>query len=429
MSVFELQPRGAFLVNFGRKLGTGLAPLKLSKHAIDTKLTPRAKRYAVLDSRRPGLYLTVMPTGLKVWNVRYYVDGKAWRYRLGAWPTFGIDAARRAATNTLQAVANGTNPQADRLQQRIKHALGLDRAETVAFAWAQYERKHVNKKLKPSTAREIRRIGKLHILPRIGKRNLAEVTPRECKALVERVAEHAPVGSNRTQAVLHAFFAWCIDELWIAKNPCAGLKKPTSEKHRKRRRILSEREIKWLWKACTTVGFPWGPMLQIAILSGGRRGEVAGMRWEEMDIVARLWSIPDTRTKNHRPHTVHIGDLFKSILDAIPQRADGFVFTTNKRPPSGFSKGKKRIHAEMLTLSAAEFEGPIANWTIHDLRRTCASHMARLPGVNLATISLCLNHWEEIGGLKEIYIVHDQAAATREAFKLWNDHVAKIVGD
>ena len=145
----------------------------------------------MLDSKRPGLVLTVFPSGVRTWSVRYFAEGKGWRFVIGKWPTLSIDKARKLATKHLQDVANGTNPQADRLQQRMKVALGLDKAETVAFAWAQYEKKHVERKLKPSTAREIKRIGELHVLPKIGKRNIAEVTPKECKALVEKVIEHA----------------------------------------------------------------------------------------------------------------------------------------------------------------------------------------------------------------------------------------------
>ena len=368
-----------------------------------------------------------MPSGLKVWNVRYFTEGKPWRYRLGAWPTLSIDAARRAATKTLQDVANGTNPQADRLQQRIKHALGLDRAETVAFAWAQYERKHVDKKLKASTAHEIRRIGKLHILPKIGKRNMAEVTPREVKAIVERVAETAPVGANRTLAVLSAFYSWAIDQLLVATNPCAGLKKPTEERDRKRKRILSETEIKWLWRACEKVGYPWGQMAQIGLLTGARRGEVAGMQRDEMNYEKRTWTLPATRTKNKRGHIIYITDQLKAILKTIPDHKGPWVFTSNRRPPSGFSKAKKYIDRETQKYANEAFE-TLEPWTVHDLRRTAASHMARLPGVNLATVSLCLNHWsEELGGLREIYVQHDQLEATKAAFIAWGKRLTEIV--
>ena len=69
------------------------------------------------------------------------------RFILGKCPTLSIDKARKIATKTLQDVANGTNPQADRVQQRMKVALGLDRAEMVAATWQAYIKKHVNRSL------------------------------------------------------------------------------------------------------------------------------------------------------------------------------------------------------------------------------------------------------------------------------------------
>jgi len=402
--------------------------MRLSNRVIENQLQPRPRRFEVIDDKRPGLVLVTLPTGIRTWAIRWFADGKQYRYTLGRYPTISVDKARKLATSQLSEIAGGANPQLDRIAERTKKALGLDAAEKVAFAWGRYEAKHVNTKLKASTAREIKRIGKLHILPRIGKMKLGDVTGREIKALVDRVAASAPVGSNRTLAVLNAFYNHCIDQLWVGSNPCTGIKRATSEKNRKSRRILNERELKWLWQACDRVGYPWGQILKLAVITGARRGEVAGMLRDELDPVARLWSMPGTRTKNHRPHTVYISDAFRSVLKSTPKHKGRFVFSDHKNPPSGFSKGKARIAAEMDKLAKADFEPKPERWTIHDLRRTCASHMARLPGVSLATVSLCLNHWEEIGGLKEIYIVHDQAKATREAFKLWNDRLKQIVG-
>ena len=107
------------------------------------------------------------------------------RFILGKCPTLSIDKARKIVTKTLQDVANGTNPQANRVQQRMKIALGLDRAEMVAATWQTYIKKHANRNLTASTARKIKRIGEKHILPRIGKSNVAGVTPREGKGLVD----------------------------------------------------------------------------------------------------------------------------------------------------------------------------------------------------------------------------------------------------
>ena len=131
-------------------------------------------------------------------------------------------------------------------------------------------------------------------------------------------------------------------------------------------------------------------MLQIATLTGARRGEVAGMTWDELDSEARLWRLPGTRTKNHRDHQIYISDALRAILKTIPAHKGKFVFSDRKNPPSGFSKGFGRIVTEMQKLAKADFEDVPPPWTPHDLRRTFASHVAKLPKVDIATISLCL---------------------------------------
>ncbi len=81
----------------------------------------------------------------------------------------------------------------------------------------------------------------------------------------------------------------------------------------------------------------------------------------------------------------------------------------------------------MAELAKEDFEQAPANWHVHDLRRTCASGLAKLK-INLATVELCLNHWSgELGGLREVYVQHDQADDMREAFKQWSAHVESIV--
>ena len=151
------------------------------------------------------------------------------------------------------------------------------------------------------------------------------------------------------------------------------------------------------------------------------------MKWSELDQVARTWTLAPERTKNKRGHVIYISDAFDKILDSIPMRGD-FVFSKGKTPPSGFSRAKRRLDRMMDEYASNEFEKQPEPFTIHDLRRTCASGMAKLK-INLATVELCLNHWSgELGGLREVYVQHDQAEQTRDAFELWAAHVTKIVG-
>ena len=119
------------------------------------------------------------------------------------------------------------------------------------------------------------------------------------------------------------------------------------------------------------------------------------MMWTELELEKREWKIPRERTKNGEPHTVPLSDAALGIIRGLPHiHSDrGFVFTTKgKSHVSGYSRAKAAIDRQML--AEAHRDGPeieIPRWTLHDLRRTVASGMARL-GVSLPVVEKTLNH-------------------------------------
>jgi integrase len=153
----------------------------------------------------------------------------------------------------------------------------------------------------------------------------------------------------------------------------------------------------------------------------GMCDEVAGMRWSEIDLDARLWTIAKERTKNNQPHAVPLSDSVIALLMVLPRLvgSDFVLTTTGAAPSNGYSKGKRRLDALLPSDMPA--------WRLHDLRRTLASGMARL-GVNLPAIEKVLNHLSgSFAGIVGVYQRHDFAAEKRQALQLWADHVEHIV--
>ena len=111
-----------------------------------------------------------------------------------------------------------------------------------------------------------------------------------------------------------------------------------------------------------------GRFLKCLILTGQRRDEVSSMRWADLDLEARVWTLPRQATKGDRSHEVPLSPLAIEVLTALP-RTGTYVFssTRGERPISGYSKIKAR--AEKI----AGFD----DWRIHDLRRTAGTGMAR----------------------------------------------------
>jgi integrase len=202
--------------------------------------------------------------------------------------------------------------------------------------------------------------------------------------------------------------------------PCAGVKPPTAE--RARDRVLSDEELRLVWQAADKLGGAFAPLVKLLALTGQRRDEVARMRWEEVGIENRLWTLPAERTKNNQPHEVPLSNAALAILEKVPRvKESPFVLTTNggASPASGYSKNKRRLDA-LLPLD-------MPPWRLHDLRRTCASGMARL-GINLPVIEKVLNHASgSFAGIVGVYQRHSFADEKRAALEAWGRHVEGLI--
>ena len=311
-------------------------------------------------------------------------------------------------------MAEGRNPGQERKQAR---ALDADSVEAVA---AQFVERHCRKANRPRTAAETERLLRLHVLPRWRGRSVYEITRRDVLDVLDRVVDAgAPIAANRTLSAVRKMFNWCVARDIIATSPCAGVKPPTAE--RSRDRVLSDPELRAVWIAADKLGGPFGALVELLILTGARRDEVAGMSWSEIDLDGRLWVLPRERSKNDRPHEVPLSSPAIAILAALPRiEGAGFALTTNgASPSSGYSKGKRRVDSLLPP--------DMPPWRLHDIRRSVASGMARL-GVSLPVIEKILNHTSgSFAGIVSVYQRHDFADEKRAALDRWGNFVAGLV--
>lgn len=276
------------------------------------------------------------------------------------------------------------------------------------------------------------------IVDKWGHRPIATITRAEVIALLDEIVDRgAPVMANRVLAALRKLFNWSIERGLLETSPCDKVKPPTAE--RSRDRVLTDEEITALWHGAESMGWPFGKMFQVLLLTGQRREEVAGMAWSEMDLANKVWTLPRARVKTDKAHDVPLSDAVVAILERLP-RLDGagYVFTTNGRNPvSGFSKGKETLDGKMrahLRKRAADIAGDatgvdMAPWRIHDIRRTVASGMAKL-GISLAVIEKILNHTSgSFGGIVGVYQRHEFADEKRRALDAWAGYVMTLVSD
>jgi integrase len=184
---------------------------------------------------------------------------------------------------------------------------------------------------------------------------------------------------------------------------------------------LSDGELKAVWEAAQRLEQPYAAFVKLLILTGARRGEIAEMRWQEIDLAGKLWTLPGTRTKNGVEHVVPLSDSAVAILTGLPRIAGSApVLTLNGRNSiTGFHLLKQRLDAAM--------PADTPPWTIHDLRRTFASGCARL-GIAVHVVEAALNHRSgTIKGVAAVYNRYSYDAEKRTALETWSRYVEALV--
>lgn len=186
-----------------------------------------------------------------------------------------------------------------------------------------------------------------------------------------------------------------------------------------RGRVLTDAELKTIWKGCPDSDF--GAIIKLLILTGQRANEIGGLRWDEVHDEQIV--LPSQRTKNKRAHIVPLGDPAKAILSQF--HADGRTHVFGRVDSAGFDGwgfAKRTLDARI-----AKSVKPLAHWTVHDLRRTVATRMAEL-GVQPHIIEAVLNHVSgHKGGVAGIYNRATYDKEKRETLNLWGEHVLAVV--
>jgi integrase len=401
-------------------------------------LRPGASRREIPDGRIGGLYFILQPSGARSWAVRYRTRGKPAKLTIGAYPAIDLATARRLAQKALGEVAEGQDPAANK-QAAKAAAREAKRAQNdlVERVVEQFIERHA----KPETRdwRETERMLKNKVVKAWRGRRLSQIGRADVHALLDNIIDSgAPVAANRTFAQLRKMCGWALERGIIDRSPCEGLKAPTSET--KRDRVLSDDEIRLAWNAFGKIGWPFGPMAKMLLLTGARRNEVAEMRWREVDLDKHSWTLPETRSKNKRPHEVPLSDAVIDVLKSVPRIGDAredFVFSTTGRTPiSGFSRAKTTIDSAIVELmrkaaiecgSDPEAVKSLERWTIHDLRRTVATNLQRL-GIKLEVTEAVLNHISgSRAGIVGIYQRHEYADEKRAALDAWSRKLDQIV--
>jgi site-specific recombinase XerD len=354
----------------------------------------------------------------KTWCVQYRVDDgrRQRRQGLGKFPRVNAAAARTKAGAWLDKVEEGTDPAITRAADRKAEALKFHHAVGMYLAKQQTE-------VRDSTFENIKGyltkpkyFGTLHAKP------VARVTQSDVEQCLDAIVQKPSRWA--AQKCLSAFYAWAVRKGHASENP---LVKVEQVKLESRERVLDKpnpheplerrdyAEIRAVWNACQDDDL--GRIIKLLLLTACRANEIGQLKWSEINLDAGTITLPKERTKNGWEHTLPLSPLALQIIKQVEKR-DGRDFLFGKWADGFTSWPKQKNLVEPLGLE---------HWTVHDLRRSAATHMAEL-GIQPHIIETILNH---VSGHKaDIAGTYNRASYARDvrnALAVWADHVEGIV--
>jgi integrase len=374
----------------------------LTDAAVNRIKPPSSGQADHFDIGYPGLALRVSYGGTRAWVFFFRLHGKLHRMSLGRYPATTLGEARDAWRKARTLVSKGENP----IQARPVAA------DTFAAVYADWLKRDQGKN---RSVDQVRRAMDHNVLPVLGDRLITDIRRRDVIELIDAITDRGAVSvARRVHAHLHRLFRWSAGREIVEINPMTDLPKPGPAVRRER--VLTDDELAKVWTAAGGVGWPFGPITKLLILTGARREEISAMRWSE--IHGDKIELSGARTKNGEPFMIPLTMPSMDIVSGLPRIGRGHVFTTTgESAVSGWSVAKQRLdsHAQ------------IPDWRIHDFRRTVATNLQKL-GVGLQVIEAVLGHISgSRSGVVGIYQRHSFDTEKRAALELWAKHVEQIV--
>ncbi|MGE0054019.1 MAG: tyrosine-type recombinase/integrase [Hyphomicrobium sp.] len=347
--------------------------IRISKSSIDA-LPTAEQRYVVWDDRLPAFGIEVMTTGVKSYKLMFRHHGRLRKMTLGRHGAITAEEARDLAKKALGRVANGSDPAQEKLEAR--------RAETLSVAFEDWLKKHIDTKRKATTRSEYHRLYNKHVKPALGTRPVRDINRADVSQLHRKLSD-SPYVANRVVALLRSFFSWCERQSIrpLHSNPASRI---DIFREVKRERVLSPDEFAELGRALRSSAEEW-PYAIAAILlllfTGARRGEILGLRWAHIDLVAGTARLPDSKTG---AKTLYLSEAARAVLADLPRQPDNpFVIC-------GIIKGQPLIGLPRIWRRIRKRAG-LEDVRMHDLRHAFAS-AAAMGGMPLLTIGRLLGH-------------------------------------
>jgi integrase len=390
--------------------------VKIGKRTVDAA-EPEAEAYRLWDTELKGFGVKVAPTGLKTYFVRYRAgEGRAAQRREFTLGRHGVIEPEKARANAKTALAD-VNARKDPQAERIKARGELN----VSALCDRYLAEGLGAKKASTVSADRSRIS-AHIKPLLGKRPLSSVTSNDIARFLRDVAAgktaapakpsfaalrakglkgaqlkkadrrrlRDPVArggkgtATRTVGLLGAIFAFAVKEGLRADNPVQGV---VRYRDKQSQRFLSQAELARLTDAIVSADAagvnPAGlSVIRLLALTGARKGEIEGLRWDEVDLGRSCLTLKDSKTG---ARIVPIGAAAVEALSKMsPLAGSRYVFPAEGNPDKHYV-GTPKVWLKVR--AAADLD----DVRLHDLRHTFAS-FGVAGGLSLPMIAAILGH-------------------------------------
>jgi integrase len=259
-----------------------------------------------------------------------------------------------------------------------------------------------------------------------GARPITEITALEVRDIIKQYKVRGKIHhAHNLLGYIRRLYNWAIDQQVYAgleTSPCDRLKpKAIIGEKKLRNRVLSDAELRAAWVGAEQVGYAYGPLFKLLMLTGARKSEVAEARWSEFDLAKKIWTIPADRMKADAAHIVPLSDDALAVLKSLP-RFDGgdYLFSVNSggSAVAAFSAAKDRFDAEIIkALRESDPKSKLTDFVIHDIRCTVRTGLSAIPNISDLVRELVIGHTKP--GLHKVYDQYAYLDEKRFALDAW----------
>ncbi len=370
--------------------------MRLTDLQIKKLPAPDSGQKTFYDAALPGFGVRVSQGGSKSFVVMY--GPKRQLKTLGRYPALSLAEARKAA----------------RKMQVEVDALPIFPEEVSQISFTLARKKFLvdsKRRNKERTHRDYTRLLNRHFQY---EKTLSEISRRDIVGTLDGLTK-TPSERQHAYVAIRTMMNWCEKQGHLDHSPVPRL----TFKQSSRSNILSDADLKCVWSRAIEAEIPYGPIVQLLILTGMRRSEVAAIRrsWIDDDLLV----LPEGFPKNNREHRLPLSPMVLDVLASVPETGDLYFPARGReeRAFNGWGKCKERFDKSLN----------VERYTLHDLRRTFSSNMARI-GTPIHVTERLLNHVSgTVSGVAAIYNRYSYIDEMRAAMEAHDAFLAKLVAD